>query len=222
MKTTASQMRGAQVAPAKTRHLLLLALAMSGWLLVAAVAHAADDANTARLSQRLQQIDDDLSLAGMASYERLQARQAVERLAAARSRDRENALYVAERRVEIAEIAARTELGRREIERLDRERSDLLVEASRRDAEQARQESERLRVEAQIQAEEGERLRMAAEQEAAARQQAEGVLDDVAGNQAAKLRAARQRQAELARREAELMSGGDKPADKAKPKSKKP
>lgn len=203
-------------------------LVVAGLLALAAAAHAADDPNAIRLSQRLQQIDNDLSLAGMASYERLQARQAIERLATARSRDRESALYVAERRVETAEIAARTEQGRREIERLERDRSDLLVEASRRDAEQARQEAERLRVQAQIQAEEAERLRMAAEQETVARQQAEGVLDDVAGDQAAKLRAARQRQAELARREAELMSGsgdtgtGQKPAAKPKPKSKKP
>ncbi len=207
------------------KRILLSAWFAIGLLTFAAVAHAADDADVARLSQRLQQLDDNLRLAGMASYERLQARQAVERLSVARSRDRENALYVAERRVETAEVAARIELGRREIQQLDRERSDLLVEASRRDAEQARHEAERLRVEAQIQAEESERLRMAAEQEAAARQQAEGVLDDVAGNQAAKLRAARKRQAELARREAELMSGsgtGEKPADKPKQQTKNP
>lgn len=194
-------------------------LLLSAWL-AAAPAHAAeDDPDAARLSQRLQQLDGDLRLANAASYERLQARQAIDRLLAARSRDRANALYVAERRVETAEVAAGNELTRREIERLDRERSDLLVEASRRDAERARQEAERLRVQAQIQAEETERLRLAAEQEAAARQQAEGVLDDVAGAQAKKLRAARQRQAELARREAELMGEANKDS---KDNSKKP
>ena len=46
------------------------------------------------------------------------------------------------------------------------------------------------------------------------------MLDDVAGDQAAKLKAARQRQAELARREAELMSGDGASAPKpAKPKA---
>lgn len=196
---------------------------LAGLLALSPVVKAADgDADAVRLSQRLQEIDSDLRLAGMASYERLQARQAVDRLVAARSKERGNALYVAERRVETAEIAARNEAGRREVDRLDRERSDLLVEASRRDAEQARQEAERLRVQAQIQAEEGERLRQAAEQEASARQQAEIVLDDVAGDQAAKLRAARQRQAELARREAELMSGDKGEAPKPKAKAKKP
>ena len=194
------------------------ALLLSSWLAVAPAHAAEDDPDAARLSQRLQQLDGDLRLANAASYERLQARQAIDRLLAARSRDRANALYVAERRVETAEVAAGNELTRRDIERLDRERSDLLVEASRRDAERARQEAERLRVQAQIQAEEAERLRLAAEQEAAARQQAEGVLDDVAGAQAKKLRAARQRQAELARREAELMGEAGKDSkDKPKP-----
>jgi outer membrane protein OmpA-like peptidoglycan-associated protein len=118
---------------------------------------------------------------------------------------------VAERRVEIAEIAARTEAARREADRLDRERSDLLVEASRQDAERARQEAERLRIEAQIQAEEAQRLRAAAAAEASARQQAEEVILDVAGDQAARLSAAREKEAALARKEAELSAGGSLP-----------
>ena len=200
----------------------LLMIAFAALLAVAGAARAADDdADVARLNQRLQQLDDNLSLAGMASYERLQARHAIERVATARSRDRANALYVADRRVETAEIAARIEQGRREVDRLERERSEMLVEASRREAERARREAEHLRIQTQIHAEEAEHLRLAAEQEAAARQQAEGVLNDVAGAQAAKLRAARKRQAELARREAELMSAGGN-ADKPESKSSKP
>jgi hypothetical protein len=113
---------------------------------------------------------------------------------------------LASRRVSIAELAARSELTERAIDRLDRTRSELLVEASRREAERARQEAERLRVQAQIQAEETQRLRAAAEAEAAARQQAEDVIIDVGGEQAAKLKAARKREAELARQEAELMA----------------
>lgn len=176
--------------------------------------------NMARLNQRLIALDSDPRTSGLASYERLQARQAIDALLAARSRDQAGALYVAERRVETAEIAARTEAARREIERLDRERSQLLVEASRRDAELARQEAERLRIEARIQLEEATRLRQAAEQETLLRQQVEGALDDVAGDQAARLKAAREREAELAKQEAELLkaSGGEaKPAAKPKP-----
>ena len=102
----------------------------------------------------------------------------------------------------------------READRLDRTRSELLIEASRRDAARARQEAERLRVQAQIQAEEAERLRMAAEAETLARQDAEDMLTSVAGQQTAKLSAARQKEAQLARQEAELMSGAKLPASK--------
>ena len=186
----------------------------------APVRAAEGDADAARLSQRLQAIEADTRTNPFAAYERLQARQAIDALAAARSRQRDAALQIAERRVEIAEIAAGTEATRREIDRLDRERSELLVESSRQEAERARQEAERLRVQAQIQAEEAQRLRLAAEEESLARQDAELVLDDVAGDQANKLRAARQREAELARREAELMSGEGQVAP-AKPKPKK-
>ncbi|WP_407352688.1 hypothetical protein [Luteimonas sp. R10] len=181
---------------------------LSSWMLLAALcapaAHAADDPDAQRLLQRLQALDADPVQRGFAQYERLQARQAVDAYANARG-DRALPLQVAEWRVETAETAARTETIRREIGELDRERSDLLVEASRQEAERARQEAERLRVQAQIQAEEAARLRMAAESESSARQEAEIMLDGVASDQAAKLRAARAREAELARREAELM-----------------
>ena len=155
---------------------------------------------------RLLALDADASLNGYAAYERLQARQAVDALATARSSQRANATVVAARRVVIAELAARSEATQRSIDRLDRARSELLVEASRRDAERARQEAERLRIQTQIQAEEAQRLRVAAATEAAARQQVEDVIIDVGGQQAAKLKAARAREAELARQEAELMA----------------
>lgn len=169
------------------------------------VAQAQDDPDAQRLLQRLQALDADPAQSGFADYERLRARQAVDAYLNASRGDRDQALQVAEWRVETAETAARTEGIRREIGELDRERSDLLVEASRQEAARARQEAERMRVQAQIQAEEAARLRMAAEAEYSARQEAEIVLDDVASDQAAKLRAARAREAELARREAELM-----------------
>ena len=63
----------------------------------------------------------------------------------------------------------------------------------------------RLRVQAQILAEEAERLRATAAAEAAARQQAEALILDVGGEQARKLREAREREAELKRQEAELL-----------------
>lgn len=184
-----------------------------------AVAAPQDDAEVGRLSQRLTALEANPDAAQVASFERYRARQAIDAAAQSRSRDRVEAIRIADRRVETAEIVVRTQLAQRELDRLDRERSDLLVEANRREADRARAEVERLRVQAQIQAEEAERLRQAADQEAAARQQAEGLLDDVAGKQAAKLRAARERDAELARKEAELL-GLEPPPAPPKPKKK--
>lgn len=177
-------------------------------------ASAADNPVVVQLNQRLSALHADPALGELAAYEKLQAQHAITAFDKARRSQRETAQYVAERRVEIAEIAARTQAARREVDRLDRTRSELLVEASRREAERARREAERLRVQAQIQAEETERLRMAAEAEALARQEAEITLDTVAGQQANRLSAARQRELKLAREEAELVSGAKLPPSK--------
>ena len=171
------------------------------------------DAQTA-MSQRLVALDADARLQGLASYERLQARQAVDALADVRKSARAQATQVAQRRVETAELSARTEATRRDVDRLDRERSDLLVEASRQEAERARQEAERMRVEAQIQMEEAQRLRASVEAESAARMQAEEIILDVAGDQKSKLSAAREKEAALARQEAALTGAGSLPASK--------
>ena len=191
------------------RNLMAFAL-----LLAALPALAAERPEVTALNQRLAALQSDPQLVEFAAYERLRAQQAVAVLAKARGKQRESVLYVADRRVEIAETMARAESARREADRLDRTRSELLIEASRRDAARARQEAERLRVQAQIQAEEAERLRVAAEAETLARQDAEDMLTSVAGQQAAKLSAARQKEAQLARQEAELMSGAKLPASK--------
>ena len=185
-----------------------------GLALATQTALAAENPVVVQLNQRLAALQADPDLADLAAYEKLQAQHAVTAFSKARRSQRETAQYVAERRVQIAEIAARAQAARREADRLDRTRSELLVEASRREAERARREAERLRVQAQIQAEETERLRQAAEAEALARQEAETTLDTVAGQQANRLSAARQRELKLAREEAELVSGAKLPASK--------
>ena len=166
------------------------------------------------LNQRLSTLQADPALSELAAYERLQAQQAIAVLAKARGKQRDSALFVADRRVEIAETAARAESARRDADRLERTRSELLVEASRREAARARQETERLRIQAQIQAEEAEQLRLAAEAESVARQEAEDTLTNVAGEQSARLSSARLKEAKLARQEAELVSGAKLPASK--------
>lgn len=183
-------------------------------LLAALPAMSADRPEVTALNQRLATLQADPDLIEFAAYERLQAQQAVAALAKARGKQRDAALFLADRRVEIAETATRAETARREADRLERTRSELLVEASSRDAARARQEAERLRIQAQIQAEEAERLRLAAEAETLARQDAEDTLTTVAGQQTARLSAARQKEARLAREEAELVSGAKLPASK--------
>ena len=185
-----------------------------GLALATQTALAAENPVVVQLNQRLAALQADPDLAELAAYEKLQAQHAVTAFSKARRSQRETAQYVAERRVQIAETAARAQAARREADRLDRTRSELLVEASQREAERARREAERLRVQAQIQAEEADRLRLAAEAEALARQEAETTLDTVAGQQANRLSAARQRELKLAREEAELVSGAKLPASK--------
>ncbi|WP_372016085.1 OmpA family protein [Pseudoxanthomonas sp. 10H] len=172
---------------------------------------AADDPDAVRLGTRMDALQADPALGRMAAFEQMEARQAIAVLGDARRSEKPGALYVAERRVEIAETAAAAEAARRELASLDLQRSELLLQASRRDAERARQEAERLRIQSQIQAEEAERLRLAAEAEAAARTDVEQTLSTVTGKQTAQLSAARRKEAELARQEAELVSGARLP-----------
>ena len=160
--------------------------------------------DTAPAAQRLLALESDTRLNPFAQYERSQARQALLALDSVSRRDLDAAMTRAERRVAIAEHAARIEAARREIDRLDRVHSELLVEASRRDAEQARAEAERLRLEAQVRAEEAARLRAQAEQ-------AEAALDGAQLQQDERVAAARRKEADLARQEAELVAGAKLP-----------
>ncbi|MCC8619356.1 hypothetical protein [Xanthomonas vesicatoria] len=175
---------------------------------------AKDDPQADALNRRLAALQNDPQTSDLARYERLQAQQTIGALAEAKRRDRDELVFLADRRVEIAELTARTALARRELDRLEGTRNDLLIEASRRDASRARQEAERLRVQAQIQAEEAERMRQAAEQETLARQDAELALTSVAGKQTAKLNAAQQKALQLAHQEAELVAGAKLPSSK--------
>ncbi|MDV3469698.1 hypothetical protein RZA67_13320 [Stenotrophomonas sp. C3(2023)] len=187
---------------------------LAGLAALPLLAVAADDPAVAQLNQRLSALQFNPDTAEMAAFERVQAQQAVAALEKAKRRDQELARYLAERRVEIAETTVRARLAQRESSQLERTRSDLLIEANRREAARARQEVERLRMQAQIQAEEAERLRLAAENEILARQDAENALTSVAGKQQARVSAAQQNAAKLAREEAELVSGHKLPASR--------
>ncbi len=185
---------------------------------VMAPAHAQKrpDAAAAELESKLVALEANPDYINAAAYERLQARHAVDTLTNVRQSQYEGAYYVADRRVQIAVAAADTAAMQQRIRDLDRERSELLLEASRRDAATARAEAERLRIEAQVRAEEAERLRMQSQSDADAMADVETALKDVAGAQTARLKAAKAREAELARQEAELLRGA--PAKPAKGK----
>ena len=189
-------------------------LMVAGLLALPLLAMAAEDPAVGALNHRLMVLQADMATADVASFEKLQAQQAIAALAKAKRKELDDARYRAERRVAIAEAASRAALARREVGELERTRSELLIEASRRDAARARQEAEQLRVQTQIQAEEAERLRLAAEAETLARQDAETALTSVAGRQQQRLSAAQQNAAKLAREEAELVSGQKLPASK--------
>lgn len=138
-------------------------LMVAGLLAMPLLAVAAEDPAVGALSHRLMLLQADMATADVASFEKLQAQQAIATLAKAKRKELDDARYLAERRVAIAEAASRAALARREVGELERTRSELLIGASRRDAARARQEAEQLRVQTQIQAEEAERLRLAAE-----------------------------------------------------------
>jgi hypothetical protein len=184
------------------RAFLACALAV---LLLAGPARAAGkaDPEADRFTAELAALDTDPALSGLAGVARMQARQAIERLRAARSKERPHALLVASRRVEAASAAANAELLEQQSAQLDRERDQIMIEAARLEAIRARRESEVLRMQTLAQEEEAERLaeagRLASEQSAA---QAEAANAEAA--QANRLAAARAREVELARKEAEL------------------
>jgi outer membrane protein OmpA-like peptidoglycan-associated protein len=191
----------------KARSKLRALALMLGLVLAFAVpaAQAADDtaAQVAQLSGRLEALDADPALAGKAGLERWKARQAVDALAVGKSRERAHLSYIANARVSAAERATQAEVLAAQSAQLDRERDQIMLEASRRQAEAAQREADRLRREALAREEEQQR---AAEQEAAERAvlEQEHANAEATAEQATKLAEARAEETRLARKEAEL------------------
>ncbi len=179
---------------------LALLLALAAPPALAQSAAQLHEQAVARLGAELGALDGDPSLADLGGVERLQARQALEAAAAAKRRDREHALALASVRIQVARLAAEAELLASQSAQLDAERDQIMLEASRREAERARRENERLRLAALAREEalQRELERTTAESTAAVEAAA------AEAEQARKLAAARAREAELAREEAEL------------------
>jgi outer membrane protein OmpA-like peptidoglycan-associated protein len=157
------------------------------------------DPEMERLRAQLRSLDEEPTLGGLAPAQRLRAQQAIEALSSASRRERPDMLLVAERRLDIARAAAESEAWQQQIAQLERERDQILLEASRRDAEAARLEAEKLRLQSLARAEETERA-----QEAAASAIALSELSTAEAEQAKRLAEAQSQEAALARREADL------------------
>ena len=179
-----------------TRILVLLLLSL---VCASSLAASKDDLDVQRLSNSLNQLDQDSTLGPYAQAERALARDAVQQLKQAGSSERPHALYIAERRVDQARAAAQLEEAQHELNKLNREHDQILLEASRRDAEATRRELERERLQNQLAMEETQRLQQQGEaySKAAAQAQAEA-------EQARKLAEAQAHSAALARRQASV------------------
>jgi outer membrane protein OmpA-like peptidoglycan-associated protein len=180
---------------------IALALLVSGPARAQSAAQLHEQA-VARLTADLARLDADPSLGNLAGLERLRARQAIAAAAEARRADREHSVLVARIRLQAAGFAAEAELLAEQSSELDRERDQIMLESSRREAERARRESERLRLQALAREE-------AAQRRLEEQETAQTIALQAAGAetaQARKLAEARAREAELARREAELLA----------------
>ncbi len=208
-------------------------LALASVLAVSVNAWAAkDDPDYDRLRGQLNQLTNDRTLGSLAPAEIALAEQALGNLAefGGKRKLHDHYVFLAERRIDIAYAAAQAVVQERKMQALDREHDQILIAASRRDAEQARLELERQRIQSAAQAEEAERLRAEADE---ARTQSEQTSKqaETAKKQAAQARRladAQAREAELARKEAELLAasgakpaaGAAKPAPTAAPAAK--
>jgi len=166
----------------------------------------------AELNQQLDALQADPSTAHTAALEKLLAHQAIGALEKARSRDAEQAQYIAQNRVDIARSRARTEAMRQQMRQLEKRRSELHIEGFRRENARIHQEAAVLRMQIQALEEDNQRLRELIEAETIARQDAQTALGRAVGRQAARANAAQQEAARLAREEAELLANARLPA----------
>lgn len=163
------------------------------------------DLDYERLQALLAELREDPALGQLAGSEIANAEAALQAILRGRGSDkvRNHLIYIAERRIDIAYTAAQVEDMQRKLLQLDRERDQILLDASRREAEQARLEVEKQRLQSLAQAEELERLRAEAETiRTQTVQQSEAAQQEI--EQSQRVAEAQARQTELARKEAQL------------------
>ena len=178
-----------------------------------------DNMDVARLTASLDQLASDQTLGGYAQAEQARARDAINRLAHAGRSDRPRDLYLAERQVDLAKVAAQLQDARMKLAQLDREHDQILLENSRQDTANARRELERQRLQFQLAQEEAARLQAQGQASAEAAEQARAEADkakQLAAAQARVARAAKQ-QAALAAKAAKEMRSQLQQDQSAKP-----
>lgn len=185
----------------------------SGWLLMGCLFVAVDadaakrDLEYERIEQQLNAFESDGEIGSLAPAETARVRETLAAMKLARNKDeRAHWVYLAERRLDTAIATANAVQQERRLAQLERERDQILLEATRRDAEMARLESEKLRLQSLARAEEVERARLDAEV-ARAESEESAVLAEAAraeADQARRVAEAQSAEAELAKREAEL------------------
>ncbi|MFU8877693.1 MAG: OmpA family protein [Wenzhouxiangellaceae bacterium] len=158
----------------------------------------------------LRVLEEDADIVAMAPRELAESRAALRRAAAENlsGEQRSQNIWLARKQLEITRAAAFAEQARQRLDAIERQRNELLVEASRLEAAQARRAAEQAFTESVATLEEMQRAReqamSAEERRERAAEEAEQAREEAA--QARRLAEAQSTEIDLARREAELAS----------------
>lgn len=185
---------------------LVVLLAVSGVLVSPELLAAEPNSELMALQNELNDLEAHPSLRGLASAERILAKQAVQAVEEGKRRQRPHLIKLAKAKVALARAAAEAAHAAQQQKELVQERDRLKLALAQKEAEQARLEAERLRLQTLAQAEEFERTQMAMAQAQAER---EDVLATVKAarqeaKQARNVASVRNQENELAKMEAEL------------------
>lgn len=185
-----------------------------------ACARSGDD-DYQRLSEQFDRLAADRVLGLRAPAQMERARAALEQLKQAGRSEREEQVYLTERRIGVARASAEAESLEDQRNALQRENDRIQLALARRDAAQARAELERQRLQSQIRTEEAERARQEADAARAEGEQAAQAADAARAeaDQAKRMADAQAKATALAKKEAALeaaVAGGSAAAPVSK------
>ena len=144
----------------------ILAVATVIVLLAACVSSPKKDLALEHVRAQLMELQADEKLAGYATLALGEAKRALRQAESTTSNNtyRIHLIYMADRRIQIARATAQHELMEEEFNRLEDERSAMLVRSSKLEAKQARQEAEQARMISAAREEDANRAREEAQQ----------------------------------------------------------